>query len=211
MPNANPLKTIATLAVAPSPVAINNPNPRPNPGGPARTFSFTAARISPGGVALGGIVACGAVYGLIGVGVIASGTRWIERLMPPVVTGVSTSLLFRSRTWRRPASTPGCRSPGNRLQRPETAAAFLATPADFGRQRPHSIVAANATVEQPDMTLNEIVAAMSNAGIEGSRTAVWRFYERHGISFQKNLVRGGAKARRSGPRTAPLDARAGHV
>ena len=39
------------------------------------------------GVALGGIVACGAVYGLIGVGVIASGTRWIERLMPPVVTG----------------------------------------------------------------------------------------------------------------------------
>jgi putative pyrimidine permease RutG len=34
------------------------------------------------GVALGGIVACGAVYGLIGVGVIASGTRWIERLMP---------------------------------------------------------------------------------------------------------------------------------
>jgi len=39
------------------------------------------------GVALGGIVACGAVYGLIGVGVIASGARWIERLMPPVVTG----------------------------------------------------------------------------------------------------------------------------
>ena len=138
-------------------------------------------------MALGGIVACGAVYGLIGVGVIASGTRWIERLMPPVVTGVSTSLLFRSRTWRRPASTPGCRSPGKRLQRPETAAAFLATPADFGRQRSHSIVAANATVEQPDMTLNEIVAAMSNAGIEGSRTAVWRFYERHGISFKKTL------------------------
>jgi putative pyrimidine permease RutG len=39
------------------------------------------------GVALGGIVACGAVYGLIGVCVIALGTRWIERLMPPVVTG----------------------------------------------------------------------------------------------------------------------------
>jgi len=67
------------------------------------------------------------------------------------------------------------------------------------------------TVEQPDMTLNEIVAAMSNAGIEGSRTAVWRFYERHGISFKKNFVRGGAKARRSGPCTAPLDARARHV
>ncbi|PLR39880.1 pyrimidine utilization transport protein G [Chimaeribacter arupi] len=39
------------------------------------------------GVALGGIIACGAVYTLIGVIVMAAGTRWIERLMPPVVTG----------------------------------------------------------------------------------------------------------------------------
>jgi transposase len=38
-------------------------------------------------------------------------------------------------------------------------------------------------VEQPDMTLDEIVAAMSRARIEGSRTAVWRFYECHGITF----------------------------
>jgi len=67
------------------------------------------------------------------------------------------------------------------------------------------------TVEQPDMTLDEIVAAMSKAGIESSRTAVWRFYERHDISFKKNFVRSGAKARRGGPRTRPLDARAGHV
>jgi hypothetical protein len=35
----------------------------------------------------------------------------------------------------------------------------------------------------PDMTLDEIVAAMGQAGIAGSRTAVWRFYERHDISF----------------------------
>ena len=41
------------------------------------------------------------------------------------------------------------------------------------------------TVEQPDMTLDEIVAAMARAGIAGSRTAVWRFYERHDISFKK--------------------------
>lgn len=38
-------------------------------------------------VALGGIIACGVVYALIALAVIASGTRWIERLMPPVVTG----------------------------------------------------------------------------------------------------------------------------
>jgi transposase len=42
-------------------------------------------------------------------------------------------------------------------------------------------------VEQPDMTLDEIVATMSRAGIEGSRSALWRFYERHDISFKKKL------------------------
>ena len=42
---------------------------------------------------------------------------------------------------------------------------------------------------QPDLTLDEIVAAMSRVGISGSRTAVWRFYERHGISFKKNSIR----------------------
>ncbi len=39
------------------------------------------------GVALGGIVACGLLYTLIGVVVQAIGTGWIERFMPPVVTG----------------------------------------------------------------------------------------------------------------------------
>ncbi|EOC1347354.1 pyrimidine utilization transport protein G [Cronobacter turicensis] len=38
-------------------------------------------------VALGGIIACGLLYTLIGVVVMKAGTRWIERLMPPVVTG----------------------------------------------------------------------------------------------------------------------------
>lgn len=39
------------------------------------------------GVALGGIVAAGALYTLIGAVVWAAGPAWIERLMPPVVTG----------------------------------------------------------------------------------------------------------------------------
>ena len=38
------------------------------------------------GVALGGIIACGLLYMLVGALVQALGTRWIE-LMPPVVTG----------------------------------------------------------------------------------------------------------------------------
>ena len=39
------------------------------------------------GVALGGIIACGAVYALIGLIVQGVGTAWIEKLLPPVVTG----------------------------------------------------------------------------------------------------------------------------
>ena len=38
-------------------------------------------------VALGGIMAAGAVYAVIGLVVIAIGYAWVERLMPPVVTG----------------------------------------------------------------------------------------------------------------------------
>ncbi|ANT63649.1 pyrimidine utilization transport protein G (plasmid) [Salipiger sp. CCB-MM3] len=37
--------------------------------------------------ALGGIIACGALYALIGLIVMAVGYGWVERLMPPVVTG----------------------------------------------------------------------------------------------------------------------------
>ena len=45
------------------------------------------------GVALGGIIACGAVYAAIGAIVQAVGTRWIERFMPPVVTGAVVAVI----------------------------------------------------------------------------------------------------------------------
>ena len=45
------------------------------------------------GVALGGIVACGVVYVLIGLLVQAIGTGWIERFMPPVVTGAVVAVI----------------------------------------------------------------------------------------------------------------------
>ncbi|MFO1217062.1 MAG: solute carrier family 23 protein [Burkholderiaceae bacterium] len=44
-------------------------------------------------VALGGIIACGALYTLIGLVVMGTGTRWIERLMPPVVTGAVVAVI----------------------------------------------------------------------------------------------------------------------
>lgn len=45
------------------------------------------------GVALGGIIACGALYMLIGFIVQAIGTGWIEKLMPPVVTGAVVAVI----------------------------------------------------------------------------------------------------------------------
>ena len=44
-------------------------------------------------VALGGIIACGVVYALIGVLVSVVGTAWIETLMPPVVTGAIVAVI----------------------------------------------------------------------------------------------------------------------
>ncbi len=62
------------------------------------SFSFIAVVISAEAIswtgtgpnipaALGGIIACGAVYAVIGLVVMAVGYKWVEWLMPPVITG----------------------------------------------------------------------------------------------------------------------------
>jgi putative pyrimidine permease RutG len=38
---------------------------------------------------LGGIIAAGVLYGIIALIVMQSGVGWVERLMPPVVTGAA--------------------------------------------------------------------------------------------------------------------------
>lgn len=43
--------------------------------------------------ALGGIIACGLIYLLMGLLVMAVGTRWIDALMPPVVTGAVVAVI----------------------------------------------------------------------------------------------------------------------
>ncbi|SRR6266849_3316680 len=65
--------------------------------------------------------------------------------------------------------------------------------------------------KQADLTLDEIVAAMRKQRIAGSRSAVWRFFNRRKITFKKKPAGGGAKARGCGSRTPTLDARAGYV
>jgi putative pyrimidine permease RutG len=55
---------------------------------------FTGGSANPNiGIALGGIIACGVVYALIGLAVMAGGAGWIERLMPPVVTGAVVAIV----------------------------------------------------------------------------------------------------------------------
>jgi transposase len=65
--------------------------------------------------------------------------------------------------------------------------------------------------KQPDLTLDEMVLAMRKHKIAGSRTAVWRFFKRHKITFKKKPARGGAAARGRGAGATALDARTGHV
>jgi transposase len=63
--------------------------------------------------------------------------------------------------------------------------------------------------EQPDRSLNEIVAAMHKRGMQGSRTALVRFLNRHGITLKKSPARIRAGARGRGATTPTLDTRTG--
>src|SRR5260370_1791265 len=64
---------------------------------------------------------------------------------------------------------------------------------------------------QSDLTLDEVVVVMEKRGIAGSRSAVWRFFDRRNISFKKNGVRGRATSLGRSPRAPAFDARARHV
>src|ERR1700739_3426401 len=68
------------------------------------SFSFVAVVIAASGysghgpnpnldIALGGIIAAGVLYGVIALVVMRSGVGWVERLMPPVVTGAVVAVI----------------------------------------------------------------------------------------------------------------------
>jgi hypothetical protein len=46
--------------------------------------------------------------------------------------------------------------------------------------------------EQPDLTLDEVICAMRRHKLPGSRAVVWRFFQRHKITFKKSAAGGGA-------------------
>ena len=65
--------------------------------------------------------------------------------------------------------------------------------------------------QQPDLTLDEVVLAMHKHRIPGSRTAIWRFFQRHKITFKKKPTSSRAATRGRGAGAPALDARTGHV
>ena len=59
-----------------------------------------------------------------------------------------------------------------------------------------------------DLTLNEMVSALHKRRIPGSRSALSRFFARHGITVKKKPAGGRAQASRRGSRAPALDTRA---
>src|SRR5947209_11884750 len=51
----------------------------------------------------------------------------------------------------------------------------------------HAELLLGLIADQPDLTLDEIIAAMRKRRIAGSRSAVWRFFASRHISFKKTL------------------------
>lgn len=62
--------------------------------------------------------------------------------------------------------------------------------------------------EQRDLTLDEIVLALDKRRVPTSRSALSRFFARHGITFKKKPASGRAEASRRGSGAPALGARA---
>lgn len=78
-----------------------------------------------------------------------------------------------------------------------------------GDQRSHALEAHAPAImalieKQPDLTLSEICAALLAKGVAVSRSALWRFFDRHGVSFKKRpRTRASRSAPTSSRRAAP--------
>jgi transposase len=73
----------------------------------------------------------------------------------------------------------------------------------------HATLILELVKEQPDATFMELLAMLRKRRIHTSRSALWRFFERHDITFKKKPAGGGTAARGRGPGTTALDTRAG--
>jgi transposase len=68
----------------------------------------------------------------------------------------------------------------------------------------HAAVLLALVVEQPDLTLDEWCVVLRERGIMTSRVSVWRFFDRHQVSYKKNSARQRAGAAGRGRRARAL-------
>lgn len=81
-----------------------------------------------------------------------------------------------------------------------------------GDQRSHAVEAHGPAImalieKQPDLTLSEIGAALLSKGVEISRSALWRFFDRHGVSFKKRPRMQASRSAQTSSRRAGRGAR----
>lgn len=63
----------------------------------------------------------------------------------------------------------------------------------------------------PDLTLVETVADLRKRRIKTSRSSLWRFLDRHGVTLKKKPASGRTATSRCRASAPPLDTRAGHA
>ncbi len=76
-----------------------------------------------------------------------------------------------------------------------------------GKQSPldaHKELLLALVAAEPDLTLEEIRSKLRQHRIVASASMVWRFFDRHNISFKKKRARGRARPRRRPSRASDL-------
>ena len=65
--------------------------------------------------------------------------------------------------------------------------------------------------QRPDLTLVEMVTALRKRRIKTSRSALWRFLDRHGVTLKKKSASCGTTAGGCGASATTVDSRARHA
>ena len=96
------------------------------------------------------------------------------------------------------------------LQRWQQTGSAAAKPIGGSRSRleDHAELLLGLIAEQPDLTLDELCEGLRGSGLATSRSAVWRFFERRGISFKKTPARRRARASGRGRGASAMAGRA---
>ena len=75
----------------------------------------------------------------------------------------------------------------------------------------HAALVLGFIAERPDLTIEEVRAALRARGIGAGHGSVWRFFNRHGISFKKNRARQRAGSARRGGGAPTVAAKSRHA